>query len=503
MEWSKLLCEDRVRTIKKREGSNDLRSEFEKDYHRIIGSASFRRLQDKTQVFPLDQSDFVRTRLTHSLEVSSFCKSLGQNIARRILTDIKDESFLPSYQQDICDILQCAGLLHDIGNPPFGHFGETVIREWFKNNLAEQQFSGKPVTEILNPQMKGDFYNFEGNTQALRVVSKLHYLVDEHGMNLTKALLATIIKYPVSSLEVNKKSPDICCHKMGYYYADRELFKDIQESCGLNGRRHPLTFILEAADDIAYRTADIEDAYKKGLISFDLLVRELESRCFEDQSDKIYRQLLDSLKYRYGKGIELGVSDPGEYAVSNWVVAVQGKLIYLATDGFAANYKSIMDGSFGSELLEGCGKVYGSKTQEDAGNSNDGGDNSGDRPDNKEHIAEGKHIVDALGDIAVKYAFNSEPILKIEVSADQILTYLLDRLVPAAIHFDTDSKLSPIDSRMISFISNNYKKIYQIYSEGKSEEEKLYLRLLLVTDYVCGMTDSYAKRLYQELNGLI
>lgn len=490
MEWSKLLCEDRVRSIKKREGSNDLRSEFEKDYHRIIGSASFRRLQDKTQVFPLDQSDFVRTRLTHSLEVSSFCKSLGQNIARKILAEIKDETFLPSYQQDICDILQCAGLLHDIGNPPFGHFGETVIREWFKNRLPDQKFGGKPVTEVLNSQMLGDFYNFEGNTQALRVVTKLHYLVDEHGMNLTKALLATIIKYPVSSLEVDKKSPDICCHKMGYYYADRELFKDIQESCGLNGRRHPLTYILEAADDIAYRTADIEDAYKKGLISFDLLVRELESRCFEDQSDIIYRQLLDSLKYRYGKGIELGVSDPGEYAVSNWVVAVQGKLIYLATDSFAANYKSIMDGSFGRELLEGCEGACA------------GGDALENRSD-KRHTAEGKHIVDALGDIAIKYAFNSEPILKIEVSADQILTYLLDRLVPAAIHFDTDSKLRPIDLRMVSFISNNYKKIYQIYSEGKSEEEKLYLRLLLVTDYVCGMTDSYAKRLYQELNGLI
>ncbi|WP_026659297.1 deoxyguanosinetriphosphate triphosphohydrolase [Butyrivibrio sp. AC2005] len=475
MEWNKLLCGDRIRPIVKREGSQDLRSEFEKDYHRIIGSASFRRLQDKTQVFPLDQSDFVRTRLTHSLEVSSFCKSLGQNIARKILSEIKDESFEPSYQQDICDILQCAGLLHDIGNPPFGHFGETVIREWFKENLPKLEYvdansTFRKLTDILNPQMQNDFYNFEGNTQALRVVTKLHYLVDEHGMNLTKALLATIIKYPVSSLDVDKKSADICCHKMGYYYADRDLFRDIEYSCGLNGRRHPLTYILEAADDIAYRTADIEDSYKKGRISFDMLVRELEQRCLKDQSDSGYRSLIESLKYRYEKGIERGVSDPGEYAVQNWIVAVQGKLIYLATESFAGHYKEIMDGSFGQELLEGT---------------------------------EGKHIVDALGAIAVKYAFNSEPILKIEVSADQILTYLLDRLVPAAVHYDTDVKLRPIDSRMISFISENYKTIYHIYSQGKSEDEKLYLRLLLVTDYVCGMTDSYAKRLYQELNGLI
>ena len=472
MEWNKLLCGDRVRPIVKREGSNDLRSEFEKDYHRIIGSASFRRLQDKTQVFPLDQSDFIRTRLTHSLEVSSFCKSLGQNIARKIITEIKDESFELGFQQDICDILQCAGLLHDIGNPPFGHFGESVIREWFKDNLPGLCAPGseKSLVEVLNPQMQNDFYHFEGNTQALRVVSKLHYLVDEHGMNLTKALLATIIKYPVSSLDVDKNSEDICRHKMGYYYADRELFKDIEDSCGLNGRRHPLTYILEAADDIAYRTADIEDSFKKGLISYDMLVRELEKRCYEDQSDHVYRDLIGTLKYRYGKGIEHGVSDPGEYAVQNWIVAVQGRLIYLATDSFASHYSEIMDGSFGSELLEGT---------------------------------EGKHIVDALGDIAVKYAFNSEQILKIEVSADRILRYLLDKLVPAAIFYDTDAKQRPIDSRMISFISDNYKSIYHIYSEGKSEEEKLYLRLLLVTDYVCGMTDSYAKRLYQELNGLV
>ena len=472
MEWNKLLCGDRVRPRVKREGSNDLRSEFEKDYHRIIGSASFRRLQDKTQVFPLDQSDFIRTRLTHSLEVSSFCKSLGQNIARKIITEIKDESFDIGYQQDICDILQCAGLLHDIGNPPFGHFGESVIREWFKDNLQGLCAPGneKPLTEVLNPQMQNDFYHFEGNTQALRVVSKLHYLVDEHGMNLTKALLATIIKYPVSSLDVDKNSKDICCHKMGYYYADRELFKDIEDSCGLNGRRHPLTYILEAADDIAYRTADIEDSFKKGLITYDVLVRELENKCYEDQSDHVYRDLIGTLKYRYGKGVEHGVSDPGEYAVQNWIVAVQGRLIYLATDSFAKHYNEIMDGSFGAELLEGT---------------------------------EGKHIVDALGDIAVKYAFNSEQILKIEVSADRILRYLLDKLVPAAIYYDTDVKSRPIDSRMISFISDNYKSIYHIYSSGKSEEEKLYLRLLLVTDYVCGMTDSYAKRLYQELNGLI
>ena len=291
MNWEQLLCADRVRG-KARKSPLDLRTEFEKDYHRIINSASFRRLQDKTQVFPLDKSDFIRTRLTHSLEVSSFGKSLGQNVAEKIFREIKDETFRPEYKADICDILQCAGLLHDIGNPPFGHFGESCIRQWFKDNMGRLEFEGKPLTEWLTPQMQADFYNFEGNTQALRLVSKLHYLVDENGMNLTKALLGTIIKYPVSSLEIDKKSGDIRTKKMGYYYAEADVFNMIQADLGTNGKRHPLTFLLEAADDIAYKTADIEDAYKKGCITFERLVAELKKR--GPEGSKLYDSMPDS-----------------------------------------------------------------------------------------------------------------------------------------------------------------------------------------------------------------
>ena len=135
MEWTRLLSTKRQRQNRyksQKYGDADLRSEFEKDYHRIIGSASFRRLQDKTQVFPLDKSDFIRTRLTHSMEVSSLAKSLGQNIGESILVHKKDSSFTVQMKEDICNILQCAGLIHDIGNPPFGHYGEAAIREWFE-----------------------------------------------------------------------------------------------------------------------------------------------------------------------------------------------------------------------------------------------------------------------------------------------------------------------------------------------------------------------------------
>ncbi len=477
MEWRRLLCEDRIRNYKKSGNSGDLRTEFEKDYHRIIGSASFRRLQDKTQVFPLDRSDFIRTRLTHSLEVSSLAKSLGQNIGRKMLQDIRDEGFKESYQADICDILQCAGLLHDIGNPPFGHFGETVIREWFLKNLGKYSYKGTPVEELLLPQMKEDLFHFEGNTQALRLVTKLHYLVDEHGMNLTKGLLGTIIKYPVSSTEINGQSGNIKDKKMGYFYAEKDIFAELQESLGTCGARHPLAYVLEAADDIAYLTADIEDAFKKGCITFGQLVQELKEfgRKLEGEgADKghlrEYYSMAEALEERYGKAIGRNAAQPENHAVQNWIVRIQGWLIACATDGFAMNYQKIMEGSYTKALLD---DTYG------------------------------KLMADALGDIAYRYAFVSKPILRLEIAAETMMNFLLDKLVDAVIYYDTDRKLNEVQKKIMMLISDNYKAIYRIYSKDKDEAEKLYLRLLLVTDSICGMTDSYAKTLYQELNGML
>ena len=479
MEWKQLLCDDRVRNFRKN-GSNDLRSEYEKDYHRIIGSASFRRLQDKTQVFPLDKSDFIRTRLTHSLEVSSFGKSLGQNISQRILKEEKDAGFLPEYQGYICDILQCAGLLHDIGNPPFGHFGESAIREWFCLNLPKKtvQLPGmkqeQPISEVLNEQMQQDFYHFEGNTQALRLVTKLHYLVDENGMNLTKALLGTIIKYPVSSLEI-KATPHIKNKKMGYYYAERELFKNLQESLGTNGNRHPLAFVLEAADDIAYKTADIEDAVKKGCITYEQLVEELElaqEKIPEGRWKESFHKMVDKLQYYYGKAKKRELQNAKSNAVQNWVIYVQGWMIKAATDCFIWHYNEIMDGSYGAngeDLFSGT---------------------------------EGAYMMEALGDIAFRYAFQIKPILKLEIAAQSIFDFLLDKFIDAAIYFDTERKLTDVQKKMMSLVSDNYIAIYRHFAAGVAEDEKLYLRLLLVTDHICGMTDSYAKRLYQELKGI-
>ena len=473
MNWKELLCDKRRRGFTTSAVSSDRRNEFQKDYHRIIGSASFRRLQDKTQVFPLDRGDFVRTRLTHSLEVSSFGKSLGQMIFRYIFEHRKDEDIDEEDIGKICSVLECAGLIHDIGNPPFGHFGEDYVRDWFRRNLPRLELGGRSLDSILTPQMAADFYNFEGNAQALRLLTKLHFLVDENGMNLTYTLLNTIIKYPVPSTGINKKSGNIKDKKMGYYYADREIFEDIVNSTGAVDCRHPLAFILEAADDIAYKTADIEDAVKKGFITYSQMVSDLKERymekCADDGEREEYSRAVEKLEDYYSQAIKRGISSPEQNAVQRWIIYVQGVLLRCASYGFTNNYDAIMEGSFPKELLA---------------------------------VSHGSTIAYALGDMAYRYVFCSKEIYKLEIAAGEIYEFLLNKLTRAAVLYDTEYESSAIEQRIMRLVSENYIRAYKVSAEGKSEAERLYLRLMLVTDYICGMTDGYARKLYRELSGI-
>ena len=473
MNWKELLCDKRRRGFTTSAVSSDRRNEFQKDYHRIIGSASFRRLQDKTQVFPLDRGDFVRTRLTHSLEVSSFGKSLGQMIFRYIFEHRKDEDIDEEDIGKICSVLECAGLIHDIGNPPFGHFGEDYVRDWFRRNLPRLELGGRSLDSILTPQMAADFYNFEGNAQALRLLTKLHFLVDENGMNLTYTLLNTIIKYPVPSTGINKKSGNIKDKKMGYYYADREIFEDIVNSTGAVDCRHPLAFILEAADDIAYKTADIEDAVKKGFITYSQMVSDLKERymekCADDGEREEYSRAVEKLEDYYSQAIKRGISSPEQNAVQRWIIYVQGALLRCAAYGFTSNYDAIMEGSFPKELLA---------------------------------VSHGNAIACALGDMAYRYVFSSKEIYKLEIAAGEIYEFLLNKLTRAAVLYDTEYESSAIEQRIMRLVSENYIRAYRVSAEGKSEAERLYLRLMLVTDYICGMTDGYARKLYRELSGI-
>lgn len=279
-QWSSITSEERIPKTHA-QGNNRYRSEIESDYHRIIRSASFRRLQDKTQVFPLDNSDFVRTRLTHSLEAASLAKLIGKQVCNRINEEgLEDIEHQPN-PMNVIEILNCAGLLHDIGNPPFGHFGETAIRNWFCKQLPILKYKGQTLDKLLDQQQINDLVNFEGNAQALRIITKLHRLTGNHGMHLTSAVMDTIIKYPVNSLQkvAKEASPDrlLTEKKIGYFQSERKQYLEIKGNTGTMDKRNPMCFILEAADDLAYTFADLEDGYNKGMFSFQDLLEVIQS----------------------------------------------------------------------------------------------------------------------------------------------------------------------------------------------------------------------------------
>ena len=471
MTWNRLLSPKRSRDIvSPRPG--DVRSEFAKDYHRILSSPSFRRLQDKTQVFPLDRGDFVRTRLTHSLEVSSFAGSIGDTAFTGLMKTHPE--ITPQVRQDCIEILRCSGLIHDIGNPPFGHFGENTIRQWFGEHFGELSFKGRPVKELLTEQMIGDFLHFEGNAQALRVLTKLHVLIDiGNGMNLTYALLNTIIKYPVSSLNINKKSGNIKDKKMGYFTAEQQIFEDVTRSTGAAGCRYPLTFLLESADDIAYKTADIEDAAVKKLISYNQLLEEISSRkylerCENEQERTALNSAAENLRHCLDSAQNRGLPLAEKKAVQRWVVNLQSTLIYAVSDAFSENYDAIMNGTFTRELLA---------------------------------ASPVRVLADALSDIAYRYAFQSPGVLKTELSACAMMNLLLDSITGAALRFGTDEQRIT-DSNLMSLLPEEFLMVCRKSCESSNDAEQAYLRLLLATDCVCSMTDGYARELFRTLSGI-
>lgn len=472
MDWKQLLCPKREYQSPAF-NPNDIRSEFRKDYHRIIGSASFRRLQDKAQVYPLRRGDFVRTRLTHSMEVSSFAGSIGDTVFRRLIEENKagvDEIV----RENCCDILECAGLVHDIGNPPFGHFGEFAIRDWFKENLPKLEFCGKPAESLLSEQMKADFLNFEGNAQALRVLTRLHLLMyPGHGMNLTYALLNTIIKYPVSSTAIDKKSGDIRTKKMGYFYSEKDLFEEITENTGARCFRCPLTFILESADDLAYKTADIEDAAVKGYVSYNLLMDELrgeryKSMCRTEGEAKTLEDAVTSLQKSHSTARNFNMRDPELKAIQRWIVKLQSSLVYSCSDAFCEQYDKIMAGDMKTELFEN---------------------------------SPARVLMTALGDIAYRYAFRSDDIVKSELSESAAMKLLLDKITAAALRFDTpDERI--YDRDLVGVLSENYLDLCRHSCENAPQSLQCYFRLLFATDCISGMTDSYAADFYRRLSGL-
>ncbi|MEK3884965.1 dGTP triphosphohydrolase [Paenibacillus sp. PL2-23] len=341
MRWDDLLCEKRFREHSQVTAQTDGRNAFENDYSRVVFSSAVRRLQDKAQVFPLDNSDFVRTRLTHSIEVSALERSIGVSVENEL---IKNRSYLfdEKHRGKLGALLSTVGLLHDLGNPPFGHFGEAVIQKYFRKWL--ENGNGEGLTEAE----KGDLIHFEGNAQSFRLAHKLQYLIDENGFNLTYATLASLLKYPRSSIEGNKKSGKASYKKFGYFQSEHSSFSEIQNCTGIKEFRHPLAFLLEAADDIAYSAADIEDGLKKKVLNYEILKTTLGQ--YLDFSCEKERKIYEKFE-EYYCDVHPNYTDKSELAIQRFRIYAQGFMIDSVVKTFNEQQHQILDGTFDEDII--------------------------------------------------------------------------------------------------------------------------------------------------------
>lgn len=276
LDWNKLLYTKRIRELRGGRTSTrtaqDIRSEFDRDYDRAVFSTPVRRLQDKTQVFPLEPNDAVRTRLTHSLEVSTLARGLVRAVAQQLVNKKRisqDQAF------GIEAIASTCGLIHDLGNPPFGHAGERAISSWFKKKLDQDADFFKDLDNHPQAvQLRNDFLEFEGNAQTLRIVSKLQLLADRHGLNLTVGTLSAAMKYTAASDEIGKGVPHEK-EKPGYFASEQDVVDIIRDQTGTGAARNPIAYLVEACDDTIYATVDIEDGIKKGVITWQSLEHAL------------------------------------------------------------------------------------------------------------------------------------------------------------------------------------------------------------------------------------
>ena len=437
MNWQQLISNKRFGLEEIHEMRKDDRSEFQRDFDRLIFSAAFRRLQNKTQVFPLPGSIFVHNRLTHSLEVSCVGRSLGDSISNRLLD--KHPELAGTHVTEIGAIVSAACLAHDLGNPPFGHSGEKAISTYFSEG------KGLSLKEQLSPMEWEDLIHFEGNANAFRLLTHQFLGRRKGGFVMTYSTLASIVKYPYPSILAGKKS------KFGYFASEMDDYLKIVQELGIKRlsaegeaplyARHPLVYLVEAADDICYQMMDIEDAYKLKLLT-------------PRETKELYQLFLnEKQKTRVDEVFKL-VSDENEQ-IAYLRATVIGILVKECTKVFMENEESILEGTFEGALI--------------------------------------KHIDKQLNDaykqctkVAVEKIYRSRDVLDIELAGFHVISTLLELMI--------DAVQSP-DKAYSELLINRVSSQYDI------KAPTLYGKIQAVLDYISGMTDVYALDLYRKIKG--
>lgn len=440
MEWGKLVSNKRLGQEYKHVERHDDRSEFKRDYDRLIFSAAFRRLQNKTQVFPLPGSIFVHNRLTHSLEVASVGMSLGNDVAKELVgrhPELKGTLF-----EEIGTIVSTACLAHDLGNPPFGHSGEKAIQTYFSEG------AGAYLKERLSEPLWNDLVHFEGNANAFRILTHRYKGRREGGFVMTYSTLASIVKYPFSSMFSGAHG------KFGFFETEKLSFEKIADELGLlcletqkgavRYARHPLVYLVEAADDICYEIMDIEDSHKLKILSYEETMRLLLG-FFDETAQNGIMSRLDS---------EM-VTDENERVVYLRACVI-GKLVNECVSAFVVHEEQILAGSFTGGLIDHIDEL-----QRDA--------------------------YKRCAEVSYKKIYNSKPVLDVELSGYKILETLMGQMVEAAVNPEKYQSQQLI------------KRVSSQYDIGAPDLET---RLMAVIDYVSGMTDVYALDIYQKINGI-
>ncbi|MEP1034365.1 deoxyguanosinetriphosphate triphosphohydrolase [Ekhidna sp.] len=438
MNWLQLLSHKRpgeTNTV----AHDQTRSRFEQDFDRIIFSHPFRKLQDKTQVFPLPEDDFVHTRLTHSLEVSVVGRSLAKNAGTHLLGKYPELRAAGYTTHDFGGIVGAACLAHDLGNPPFGHSGEDSISSFFLTNAKGQFFKNK-VTE----QEWKDLTTFEGNAQGLRILNSK----GNGGLKLTFATLGAFTKYPLSSSS-EKENRRKSQKKFGYYQCNADLFAEMATEMGLvslgssTWSRHPLAFLVEAADDICYHIIDLEDGCRLGLVPFEQ-VKSLLAEIIGDSYSEEKVQKIESQNERLGTLRAMAI----------------GQLILECSDAFITNEEAMLDGSFDSDLTSMIPSA-----------------------------AAMKKIID----LSIEKIYRSKLVLEKEAGGYEVIDNLIEAFA-TSVYADKFDHPLPKHKSILRLLPEEY----EVQLKGA---ETVYEALQIVIDFVSGLTDSHAVRLYKTIKG--